>query len=203
MQLTCLTVTEVKTDFLWRTTRLLSYPAGRGKLHSRNLPPWLTLTVLCVVHSDPSKLGCHWPMGERLGSRDRQVAAWPIRSRVSHRWRARWTSSCHWGRPLSDRFWQKVPIPSGILPTGLLSDCRPDCNLRVGILITSIYNQIADIDKFIRIHWLWLTLLYYHLLDPIGSLDILGILCMFVCLYVWLIFQIQNPTSQVSHINQD
>ena len=33
------------------------------------------------------------------------------------------------------------------LPTYLLSDCQHECNLRVGNMITSIYIQIADIDK--------------------------------------------------------
>ena len=32
-------------------------------------------------------------------------------------------------------------------PTCLLSDCRHDCNMRVGNMTTSIYIQIADIDK--------------------------------------------------------
>ena len=32
-------------------------------------------------------------------------------------------------------------------PTCLLSDCRHDFNLRVGNVITSLYIQIADIDK--------------------------------------------------------
>ena len=33
----------------------------------------------------------------------------------------------------------------------------------------------------------------FILLDPIGSLDILGILCLYVCVCVWLTFQIQYP----------
>ena len=33
-------------------------------------------------------------------------------------------------------------------PTGLLSDCGHDCNMRVGNVITCLYIQIADIDKF-------------------------------------------------------
>ena len=37
-------------------------------------------------------------------------------------------------------------------PTCLLSDCRHDCNLRVGNMIPGIYIQIADIDEsnFVR-----------------------------------------------------
>ena len=54
---------------------------------------------------------------------------------------------------------------TGILPTFLLTDYRHNCNLGVGNMITSIYIQIADIDKFIRIHCLWLPLLYYHLFN--------------------------------------
>ena len=57
---------------------------------------------------------------------------------------------------------------TGILPTFLLSDYRHKCNLRVGNMITSIYIQIAVIDKFTRIHCLWLTLLYYHLFNCWG-----------------------------------
>ena len=37
----------------------------------------------------------------------------------------------------------------GILPTCLVSDCQHDYNLKVGNMITSIYNQIAVLDKFI------------------------------------------------------
>ena len=59
----------------------------------------------------------------------------------------------------------------GILPTCLLSDCRHDWNLRVGNMITSIYIYISRLQiktNFIKIHWLWLTLLYDHLLHSWG-----------------------------------